>query len=301
MGLALILSCVCISEIYSQTYSPIYATRIELKNGVNKTIINPNGSGGLRSFSLPVDAPDDGDVLTFHTDGSQLSWDAPTGGGGSLSGGTADYLVKWTGGTTVGLSSITDASGLVSTGSNLALTGANKTLTFTGNSTGKTTFAAGNQGTTNITYTLPTDDGDSANVLMSNGSGVMSWKQQPVAVFGGNSKGATTNNEFLSLYGNFEFGSGAENDAEILIPRAGVIKNFRVYLTQTPNAATSKTFTVRKNGANTAVTVTIPNGSQTASDLTNTLTVAAGDRVCIKITHTGSPGTANAVYGLEMY
>lgn len=64
----------------------------------------------------------------------------------------------------------------VNTAGSIAMTGANRTLTFTGNSTGVTTFAAGTQGATNITYTLPTTQAAAAGqVLTNDGAGVLSW------------------------------------------------------------------------------------------------------------------------------
>ncbi len=88
---------------------------------------------------------------------------APAGAGGT-------YTLPNGGGTIV----TSTGTGTSITG-NLSLTGANKTLLFTGNGTGTTTFTAGNQGATNIAYTLPIVAPTAGQVLSSTAAGVMSW------------------------------------------------------------------------------------------------------------------------------
>lgn len=56
-----------------------------------------------------------------------------------------------------------------------------------------------------------------------------------------------------------------------------------------PGAGTSRTFTVRKNGVDTALTLTISNTATTGADTTHSFTVAAGDRVSISSTVSGIP------------
>lgn len=76
---------------------------------------------------------------------------------------------------------------------------------------------------------------------------------------------------------------------ELVIPSARTLKNLRIYC----EASVTKdvAFTVFKNGASTGITCTITNGNATASDLSNTLAVAQGDKVALQALHTaGAPG-----------
>jgi hypothetical protein len=86
-----------------------------------------------------------------------------------------------------------------------------------------------------------------------------------------------------------------EADAEQIIPCAGTISmaNFRTPA-GAPGAGTQYDIVLRKNGADTAITGTISGTSSSATDYVDSVTVAAGDRVCWKITPTGTP-TARAV------
>jgi hypothetical protein len=72
-----------------------------------------------------------------------------------LSGGTTNTIPIWTSASAIGNSSITDNATNVSTSENLVLTGAQKTLTFTGDAAGVTTFKAGANGATSFNFTLP--------------------------------------------------------------------------------------------------------------------------------------------------
>lgn len=87
--------------------------------------------------------------------------------------------------------------------------------------------------------------------------------------------------------------------SEVIFPVAGVIKNLRVRVEAQPGSGKSWAFTIRKNAANTSLTSTISNTAQTANDNTNQVIVAAGDRVCIAVTPTGSPTAAAGSWCVE--
>jgi hypothetical protein len=109
-----------VSAASAQTYSPLYGTRLELKNGSHKTTIYPPSAGGFTPLYLPIDAPANGEVLVWNT-GGILSWEAASGSGTVTS-------VSGSGGTT----------GLTLTGGAITTTG---TLTLGG------TLVAANGGT----------------------------------------------------------------------------------------------------------------------------------------------------------
>jgi hypothetical protein len=80
-----------------------------------------------------------------------------------------------------------------------------------------------------------------------------------------------------------------ESDYEIIVPTSGKLDMMRVALDGSPGAGKSYTFTLRKNNADTAVTCVIADTSTQNSDLANSVTVAAGDRVVVSSTPSGTP------------
>lgn len=77
-------------------------------------------------------------------------------------------------------------------------------------------------------------------------------------------------------------GSDAESpmtEVFLVVPFAGTISNLRIVATTGPDV--EEVYVVRKNGVNTALTATIFGLGTSASDLTHSFTVAAGDRISI--------------------
>lgn len=75
----------------------------------------------------------------------------------------------------------------------------------------------------------------------------------------------------------------------IVCPTSGTIKNFFINIGQTPDAGKSYAFTVRKNGVDTTVVATIADTNLSASDLTHSFSVVAGDLLSWKCVPTGLP------------
>ena len=71
---------------------------------------------------------------------------------------------------------------------------------------------------------------------------------------------------------------GTEAQAEAIVSTGGSIKNLVVECVA-PGVATSLVFTLRLNGADTALTVTVSGTDTTGTDTSNSVTVVAGDRV----------------------
>ncbi len=67
------------------------------------------------------------------------------------------------------------------------------------------------------------------------------------------------------------------------------LSNFNVRLWAAPGVAKSYTFVVRKNGADTALTVTISGNNTTGADTTHLVFVSPGDVVTVKCTPSGNP------------
>ena len=81
-----------------------------------------------------------------------------------------------------------------------------------------------------------------------------------------------------------------EANREQIVPTGGTFKNLRIRLTSAPGAGNSWTFTFRKNRADTSLTVTISGTDKEGSDISNTVSVVAGDQVSLKCVPTGSCG-----------
>lgn len=98
----------------------------------------------------------------------------------------------------------------------------------------------------------------------------------------------TANTEYNRVTGGFLWTS-TENNVRQLISRAGYLRNLRFRLDQAPGAGTSYTFTLRVNGADSALTCSIADTETQGSDTVHTVAVAAGDYVSIKCVPTGTP------------
>lgn len=85
--------------------------------------------------------------------------------------------------------------------------------------------------------------------------------------------------------------SATEADVEITMPFAGTFRNLRVTINQAVTTASS--VFLRVNGANSALTVTIPaNEALSTEDITHSVHVDAGDLVCWSVVKPGTQFTS---------
>lgn len=103
---------------------------------------------------------------------------------------------------------------------------------------------------------------------------------------------------WVSFFGG-STASTTEIYTESLVSTPGTLRNLRVALTGPPGAGNSYSFTVRKNGADTGLTVTISDSDTDGSDLSNSVTVVAGDRITLKMVPTSTPTAQQANYSLK--
>jgi hypothetical protein len=80
---------------------------------------------------------------------------------------------------------------------------------------------------------------------------------------------------------------------------AGVFQNLTIRLATAPGAGTSRTFTIQKNNVDDALTITISNTATTGSDLTHTVSYAAGDTIRLHMTVSGSPAASEFSSAIE--
>jgi len=93
------------------------------------------------------------------------------------------------------------------------------------------------------------------------------------------------NNAFMGMFVPGQ--STTESQLQQNMPAAGTLKNFYVRADGAVGGTSIK-YTVRKNGADTAVTCTMTSAQSTCSDTTNSVAFLAGDLISIGSTKTGS-------------
>ena len=89
-----------------------------------------------------------------------------------------------------------------------------------------------------------------------------------------------------------------ENARVFVVPTSGTVKNLYVRTFTAQPATGSLVLTVRKNGADTALTITVPASSaanKTSSDTVNSFAVSAGDRISMKIKNNAAAASANVL------
>ncbi len=94
--------------------------------------------------------------------------------------------------------------------------------------------------------------------------------------------------------------SVTEDNVVDIMPVARTLQNLRVYLNGSPGAGQSYTVTVRVNGADTAIGCVISDSATTGFDTTDTVTVAAGDRISIKVVTSGSANARQPHCAVEL-
>ena len=96
--------------------------------------------------------------------------------------------------------------------------------------------------------------------------------------------------------------NSTEANRQVIIPVAGTIKNLYVLTSTTQSAGGSQVCTVRKNGANTAIVATIAASAVagTFSDTTNSVSVAAGDKLSLQVQNNAATGTAATIVSVAI-
>jgi hypothetical protein len=107
----------------------------------------------------------------------------------------------------------------------------------------------------------------------------------------------------LYLLPGFSTATAGATEIQLVVTRPGTLRNLRVHITGAGTDNQTVTFTVRKNGADTAITCTKANDtSGDTSDLVNSTTVVAGDLVSISILKAAgvTAGQTNVLASVEL-
>jgi hypothetical protein len=85
------------------------------------------------------------------------------------------------------------------------------------------------------------------------------------------------------------------------MPMAGNVSNFYVVLNGSPGSGKSYTFVVRKEGLDTPVTCTISGTDTIGSDLTHSVSFAAGDYISIMVTPSTSDPAEPLMWWMALF
>lgn len=115
--------------------------------------------------------------------------------------------------------------------------------------------------------------------------------------FGSGSGMSTSATQYEQPIGVGATGWSATESARQLKLPAGTIKNLYVRISGVPGAGTSRTFTLRDNGASSTLTTTIGAAATTGNDTSHSVTHTADQTIGIQSSLTGTPASAHAHLG----
>jgi len=128
---------------------------------------------------------------------------------------------------------------------------------------------------------------------------IMSYTNLPtiltMAYNTGSIAGSTTN--YLCIAGGTVASNATEANRQNIVPTSGTVKNFYVATSGAQPAGGGLTFTLRKNSADTSITVTIAASAAagTFSDTSNSFTVVAGDKLSLKAVNASGSTSATII------
>ncbi|NDH69279.1 MAG: hypothetical protein EBY22_15540, partial [Gammaproteobacteria bacterium] len=105
--------------------------------------------------------------------------------------------------------------------------------------------------------------------------------------------GVNTKNNATNYFGLGTNTAGTtETDFQYVIPGAGSIINFYAYINKTATTSGenngSRTYTLRKNGTNTTISVTFNNNTTQVANDTSVVSFVEGDKISISSTFSGT-------------
>lgn len=116
----------------------------------------------------------------------------------------------------------------------------------------------------------------------------------PILAWGNRAVGGTTTTRYMDPWGDLGdvAPTNGTTNARIVATRNGTIRNLYVRQGNPDGNGNDITYTVRVNGAPTAVTVTMASTDSQASDTTNSVAVSEGDNIDIEVTKAASVGNS---------
>jgi hypothetical protein len=117
------------------------------------------------------------------------------------------------------------------------------------------------------------------------------------AMYGGATDGTAATSATTNFWEPYSWNtlttSGTEADHEFIGADGLTIGGLRVYVTAAPGTGDSRAYTLRKNGSDEALTVTLSDATQSGAASSAGITLGYSDEWCLKEVVTGSPAIAN--------
>lgn len=117
------------------------------------------------------------------------------------------------------------------------------------------------------------------------------------ALFSRHPASTQTTTFYIALGSNCPDTNTSEAVAEVVMPCDGTLDVIYGRLSAVPGAGTTRTYTVRKNGTDTGLTLVFGAADQ-ALNVTSSVSFVAGDRLAISCVMTGAPASANLGIGI---
>lgn len=268
-----------------------------------------NGGALTLASGAKTSGGTDGDII-LKTGGTGGTTQMTVNNGGGVTVNNGNFNIT-SGSYKIGSTDVLTSSSLGSgvTGSFLTSVGTITTGTWTG-----TTIALANGGTGATTQAaalknlVPDTASQTGEYLQVTAGGGITWNRAPAII-----TGATTANLGTNTTAEFFFPNGrsatqasaAAGISEMLSPFAGTVRNLYVILSATPGGTNrTRVFTLVKNeSTTTGLTCTVATAATSSSDVANSFTIAAGDRISIKeqvVGGSGAPNAAQASWGFEI-
>lgn len=118
--------------------------------------------------------------------------------------------------------------------------------------------------------------------------------------FGNNSITATTTTRFLSP--GFDSGTATTDQIDVILERGGTIQGLRIFHRSPAGNGNAIVYTALLDDIATTLTVSIASTAASGSDLVNSFTVVAGERLAIRVTKALAIGsTPNDIFASVEY
>jgi len=212
----------------------------------------------------------------------------------SCSGTLSDLWVRWPNGTTTGTWTITLQVNGVDTALTVQISSALGSPYKISDTTNQVSVTAGQQVGWKV-VPASTPDLPTAPVQLSC---LFTGTTAGESVLFSTHTGSTTSGFYMQIAANND-NLGTEVQRQIIAPTAGVISKMYIQLTAAPGGVTTRTYTLRVNGADSALTETMTGAATQNTPTTNAVSIAKGDLIDISVTTTGPPAIASAAIGLN--
>lgn len=248
--------------------------------GTTTTLLHGNAAG----------APTFGSVVNADIAASTIDLTAKvTGTLPTANGGTGIAFFTAAGPTAARIFTFPDAAATVLT--------SNAAVTVPQGGTGLATLTANGivlgAGAASPTFLAP---GTSGNVATSNGT-IWTSAGPPTRIVGGVHHNGSGQVQASTAYHMYSAQSGTEANSQVVVPLAMTLTALYVMVDAVGGAGQSATFTLRKNGVDTAITCVINTGSTTANDTAHSVAYAAGDLISMKCVTSATTGTVKVSAG----